>query len=88
MYDTPTGETLRLNAPDARRMGLIAAEPEAPAVEIAAPDAAALPGDARVGEVLAWAGDDKARLAEALAIERAGRQRVTLVAELERRLAQ
>jgi hypothetical protein len=34
--------------------------------------------------VLAWVGDDPARARAALEAERAGRQRTTLVAELER----
>lgn len=84
---TPAGETLRLNAPDARRLGLLPAEPEA-RVEPLEVETVGVPAGARVGEVLAWAGDDRGRIAEALEAERAGRQRVSLVAELERRLAQ
>jgi hypothetical protein len=86
VYTTSAGETLRLNEPDARRLGLIpdeAREPAAPIIE----DAAVGTPDGRVGEVLAWAGDDPERIRQALEAERAGRARVSLIAELERRLS-
>lgn len=63
--------------------------PEDPGLEeLTNPDEPqALQPGARVGEVLAWAGDDKDRLAEALATERSrATPRPTLVAELERLL--
>jgi glycosyltransferase involved in cell wall biosynthesis len=53
-----------------------------PEVAAAAPSAPT----ARVGDVLEWTGRDAGRIREALDLERAGRNRPTLVAELERRL--
>lgn len=88
VYETAAGETLRLNEIDARRLGLLAPVDTPDITEHEPDEDATNVPDGRVGEVLAWTGDDKARLTEALDIERAGRQRVSLVAELERRLAQ
>lgn len=45
------------------------------------------PTNERVGVVLDWAGEDRARLEAALEAERGGRARTTLITELERRLA-
>lgn len=87
VYETPEGETLRLNKVDARRRGLIPPEEAVHTISETVTETGA-PIDGRVGEVLAWAGEDRERLQEAIDAERGGRNRPTLLAELERRLGE
>ena len=81
-YETSAGSFF-LSEADAIRRGLIGTPPPEPAAPPA--DARAVPAG-RVGDVLDWAGSDPERLQDAITAEQDGKNRRTLVVELERRL--